>query len=210
MKDKYFPPTFDQAQFHCVLCGVYASQKWEATLLQLWNNNSVIKTGLKASFCMHCCERTFWYKTRMIDPPGGNAEPPHAEIPSECRADYLEAQNIVGRSPRGAAALLRLVVQKLIVALGETGRNINDDIGSLVSKGLPIVVQQALDFARVVGNNAVHPGELDLRDDPEVAHSIFQMINVIVEDRIARPKQIAELYNKLPVGAREAIERRDS
>jgi hypothetical protein len=95
-------------------------------------------------------------------------------------------------------------------ALGEAGKNINDDIGALVSKGLPIEIQQALDFCRVVGNNAVHPGEIDLNDTPEVAHSLFSMINFIVEDRISRPKRVADLYSKLPEGARTAIAKRDS
>lgn len=35
------------------------------------------------------------------------------------------------------------------------------------------------------------------------------MINFIVEDRIARPKNIADLYNKLPEPSRKAIEERD-
>ena len=94
-------------------------------------------------------------------------------------------------------------------ALGERGKNINDDIGSLVAKGLPIQVQQALDFCRVVGNNAVHPGEIEINDTPEIAHNLFAMINFIVEDRIARPKHIQSLYDKLPSGAKTAIEKRD-
>jgi hypothetical protein len=94
--------------------------------------------------------------------------------------------------------------------LGEKGKNINDDIASLVSKGLPVEVQQALDFCRVIGNNGVHPGEIDLNDTPEVAHSLFSMVNFIVEDRISRPKKVAELYGKLPEAARAAIAKRDS
>jgi hypothetical protein len=100
---------------------------------------------------------------------------------------------------------MRLVIQKLMPELGEKGKNINDDIASLVAKGLPIEVQQALDFCRVIGNNGVHPGEIDLNDTPEVAHSLFSMVNFIVEDRISRPKKVADLYSKLP----ETAPRRD-
>jgi hypothetical protein len=93
--------------------------------------------------------------------------------------------------------------------LGEKGANINDDIGTLVSKGLPVMAQQALDYCRVVGNNAVHPGEIEINDTPDIAQRLFEMVNFIVEDRIARPREIADLYRKLPEESRKAIERRD-
>ena len=85
----------------------------------------------------------------------------------------------------------------------------NEDIGKLVTQGLPIQVQQSLDIVRVVGNNQVHPGVLDVRDDVPMATSLFELVNIIVEDRIARPKQIATLYAKLPENARKQIEERD-
>lgn len=130
-------------------------------------------------------------------------------MPSELRADYEEAASIVQLSPRGAAALLRLVLQKLMPLLGEKGKNINEDIKSLVSKGLDPSIQQALDALRVVGNSAVHPGELDLQDDGQVVASLFGLINYIVEQRISHPKKLADLYEGLPQGARSAIEERD-
>jgi uncharacterized protein DUF4145 len=112
-------------------------------------------------------------------------------------------------SPRGACALLRLAVQKLCRDLGESGEDINTDIRNLVQKGLTVDVQQALDSLRVVGNNAVHPGEMDLRDDTETASALFDLLNFIVEDRIAQPKKRKEIFEKLPARAREAIKARD-
>ena len=145
----------------------------------------------------------------MIVPCEAPVPPPHEDMPETCRVDYSEARAIVAVSPRAASALLRLALQKLMVHLGEKGQNINDDIGALVGKGLPVQIQQALDFCRVVGNNAVHPGEINIDDTPEIAHSLFEMLNYIVEDRISKPKHIQSLYNKLPEAARKAIEKRD-
>lgn len=130
-------------------------------------------------------------------------------MPEEVRKDYEEAQTIVMQSPRGACALLRLAVQKLCGELGESGRNINSDIANLVQKGLSVEVQQALDSLRVIGNNAVHPGEMDLTDDPETAAALFELLNFIVDDRISQPKKRAEIFAKLPTKAVAAIEKRD-
>lgn len=146
----------------------------------------------------------------MIVPSEAPVPPPHDDLPDSCVSDYDEARDIVVRSPKAGAALLRLVIQKLMVELGEKGKNINDDIASLVKKGLPIEVQQALDYCRVVGNNSVHPGEIIINDNPDVAYSLFEMINFIVEVRIAQPKKIEELYSVLPDGALKAVEKRDA
>lgn len=145
----------------------------------------------------------------MLVPGEAPVPPPHLDMPGECIAEYSEARSIVALSPRAACALVRLSLQKLMTVLGEKGKNINDDIGALVAKGLPILVQQALDFCRVVGNNAVHPGEIEINDTPEIAHHLFTMMNFIVEDRISRPKQIQALYSSLPEGARNSIDIRD-
>ena len=62
---------------------------------------------------------------------------------------------------------------------------------------------------RVIGNNAVHPGQIDLRDDRATALSLFTFVNLIVDRMISGPKRIEEAYKGLPESAREAIERRD-
>src|SRR4030095_1883409 len=124
--------------------------------------------------------------------------------------DYFEASSISTKSPRGAAALLRLAIQKLCIHLGQTGKNINDDIANLVKAGLPAQIQKALDIVRVIGNNAVHPGVIDLNDKPDTVHTLFTLINQIVQDRITQPKEIDSLYNTLPEEARKAIEKRDT
>jgi len=146
----------------------------------------------------------------MICPAGSAVPMPEPDMPDDVQSDYLEARDIANRSPRGGAALLRLAMQKLMVALGEGGKDLNKDIGSLVKKGLPLKIQQALDAVRVIGNNAVHPGELDLRDDIATANALFDLLNMIVSVMITQPKQVEAVYEKIPAGAREQIERRDT
>ena len=146
----------------------------------------------------------------MIIPAEAPVAPSHPDMPAKILGEYDEARSIFARSPRAAVALLRLAVQKLMSELGEKGDNINEDIKSLVAKGLPAQVQQAFDYCRVVGNNAVHPGEINLNDTPEMGQHLFSMLNFIVEDRITRPKQIAALYERLPQAAKTAVQKRDT
>ena len=202
---KYYPPTHGASSFSCAVCQVFAKQNWRALEFQGTTNAS----DFTYSTCEHCNRRSYWHKERMIVPGQAAMPPYHEDLPAACRDDYDEARDIAARSPKAAAALMRLVVQKLIIELGQPGKNINDDIGNLVKEGMPIQVQQALDYCRVVCNNAVHPGEIVIDEDPTITHTLFEMVNFVVEDRITKPKKIAEFYGKLPAGALQAVNRRD-
>jgi hypothetical protein len=144
----------------------------------------------------------------MLFPSAMQADNPNPDLPEDVRIDYEEAGRIVGLSPRGAAALLRLAIQKLCIHLGEAG-TIDGAIANLVKKGLLPLVQQSLDAVRVIGNEAVHPGVMDLRDDRQTAGQLFKLINVIAEQMISTPKHVAEVYQKLPPNKLKAIEERD-
>ncbi len=61
---------------------------------------------------------------------------------------------------------------------------------------------------RVVGNDAVHPGALDLRDDRAAAERLFGLVNLIVERMISYPKHVEALDGSLPETKRDEIERR--
>jgi hypothetical protein len=94
--------------------------------------------------------------------------------------------------------------------LGEKGKNLNDDIGGLVKRGLPQKIQKALDSVRVIGNNAVHPGQIDIKDDIQTAAALFELVNLIVDVMITQEKKVDEIYNKIPESIKEQIKERDS
>jgi hypothetical protein len=164
---------------------------------------------LSLSACFSCGDMALWQADKLLYPSHRSDIIPNDDMPTDVRKDFLEAASIVDQSPRGAAALLRLAVQKLMTHVGEKGKDIDKDIGSLVRKGLDVRVQRALDIVRVIGNHAVHPGRIDLRDDKATALRLFDLVNVIVEDRIGTPKRIDAMYGDLPEGALNAIEMRD-
>lgn len=204
----FYPPKFNEKQFNCPYCNVYARQSWDEVLYRQSGTFTILQ-DIRLCTCSHCRNKSFWYDEKLMVPDVSTAPIAHIDMPESIKLDYNEAASILSKSPRGTAALLRLCLQKLMRELGEPGKDINQDIGSLVKKGLPSQVQQALDIVRVVGNESVHPGTLDLSDDFETANQLFHLINFIIEDRIARPKAIQSLFDKLPEGKRKGIENRD-
>jgi hypothetical protein len=175
------------------------------------SSNSVWEmVNLNLSRCHSCKGFTIWVKDGIIYPAHDVAILPHEDMPADIKPDFIEAAEIVDKSPRSAAALLRLAIQKLMPHLEENGDNLNASIANLVKKGLDKKVQQALDVVRVTGNNAVHPGELDLKDDKATATQLFALVNIIVQSTISAKTQIEAMYAALPPGALRAIDKRDA
>ncbi|MFJ4141411.1 DUF4145 domain-containing protein [Pseudomonas sp. NPDC089734] len=203
-------PTFQGKSFSCIHCGTLTTQLWMQ--LAFFRANGYRHTHYWLCSCDHCNGSSLWTELNysMIVPRDTTAPLSHNSLPDDCKIDFDEARNILGESPRGAAALLRLSLQKLCVHLGEKGKNINDDIAELVRKGLAQEVQQALDFIRISGNNAVHPGEINLEENPEQVVVMFDMINFIVEELIHRPQIRATRFASLPADSLAAIAKRDA
>ncbi|MFK8012671.1 MAG: DUF4145 domain-containing protein, partial [Marinicellaceae bacterium] len=118
---------------------------------------------------------------------------------------------VFSKSPRSAAALLRLGLQKLCKHLGEDGKNINKNIRNLAEKNtLPPLIVKVADTVRITGNNAVHPGEMSDEDVDYVASKMFDLLNFIVKKGISEPKELEELYNLTPEAPRLAAEAKDA
>lgn len=231
MINEYFPPVHGEKKFHCALCGVYAEQKWSHinacgdlyTTVDGWNhivkssnilNTSKFTDKLPEKFtisrCEHCLGLTLWHDGSMIMPRVISTSQPNNDLSSNVKELYNEAANILQDSPRAAAAIIRLSLQVLCKDLGEKGENINDDIKSLVAKGLDMRVQKAMDSLRVVGNNGAHPGEINLNENRDKVVKMFDIINFIAQKMITDPKELDSFFDDLPDGAKKAIEKRDN
>lgn len=216
MSGRYEPPVFRGKAFTCLHpeCATLTSMTWSRLLGEQYGGGFF--TLYWFCKCDHCAQNSVWRRDEADENVGKLIFPyllsvpyGHKAMPKECLADFDEAREICERSPRGAAALLRLCLQKLLVHLGGGGENIDTDIKKLVAAGLDSHVQQALDVIRVTGNNAVHPLEMNLEDDHDSVLVLFEMINFIVEERISRPLKTQERFANLPEKARLAIEKRD-
>lgn len=166
--------------------------------------------GFSVATCSSCEEFTLWVNEEIIYPKKTTVPPPNEDLDENIKTLYLEASNILIDSPKGATALLRLALQMLLKQIGKDGKKINDDIKELVSEGLSPTIQQALDLLRVIGNNAVHPGQINLDDNAEIAQKLFSILNFIADELITKPKELEKLYADLiPLETQEYIRQRD-
>ena len=157
-----------------------------------------LNSHISWAICMRCSEASIWLNKKMLFPDSIDVSMPNEDLDDEIKEDYMEAASVLQKSPRSAAALLRLALQKLCKQLGGKGSFLKEDIDMLTEKGLPKNVFKAMESVRVIGNEAVHPGMIDMRDDIETSATLFRMINFIAQKTLTEPKEVNEFYESLP------------
>lgn len=167
-------------------------------------------TNLFISECHSCKEIALWRYDVLLFPFSLEADEPNADMPLDVIEVYDEARAVLPQSSRAAAALLRLAIELLCNNLVSGSDNLYKKIGKLVEKGLDSKIQKALDAVRVIGNEAVHPGTIDLRDNKKTATILFKLVNQIVEQLITNDREINEIFDMLPENAKESIRKRDA
>ena len=202
----------------CPICNCFSLFTWRDVTVCTSDNNIytfsggyVTKDKVSICTCHGCNSYLLWMNDEIIYPTVSLAPSPNKEMPENVKKIYEEARKVYPYSKKSSSALLRLALQLLCKELGKSGKNINDDIKSLVKDGLSPMIQRSLDIIRVTGNEAVHPGTIDFTDEEnDIAFSLFKIMNLIVEKMIVEPKEIKEIYNQLPEDKRKAIENRDN
>ncbi len=210
---KYYPAEYLKGQFNCPFCGVFAKQFWanlsadensryrsNRLLVSLSQFNQDFSNNWAVSKCHHCEDKIIWHDEKIIYPRTLIVEEPGDDLPDDIKDLYLEAANVFNDSPKASAALLRLAVQKLCLFLGGKGKNINDDIKKFVKDGLDKKIQRSLDILRVTGNNAVHPGTINIDENSAIVLKLFELINLIADEMITKPKGVSDFYDMLPDG----------
>lgn len=215
MVRKYIEPSWDKDSFTCPHCNTVSLMDFKRVNYQNMASCFHDKTRIWGSSwvgiatCYNCQRKSLFINNQYVYPEI-IAEEANPDMPESVKQLYNEAGLIYNKSPRAACALLRLAIDRLCNELGETDRDINKNIGALVKKGLPQTIQQALDVVRVVGNKAVHPGQIAFDvDDKATATMLMRLLNIIVERMITEPNEIDSLYQGLPESVKESIEKRD-
>ena len=216
MAKNYIEPNFAKKSFTCPHCGTLSLMQYYTFC---FHKSKMIdahegiypqgSTWVYVALCHNCENKIIWTNNQYTY-PDIIAEEANSDMPESVKQLYNEAGLIYNKSPRAACALLRLAIDRLCNELGETDRDINKNIGALVKKGLPQSVQQALDVVRVVGNKAVHPGQIAFDvDDKATATMLMRLLNIIVDRMITEPNEIDSLYQGLPESVRKSIDKRD-
>jgi hypothetical protein len=91
------------------------------------------------------------------------------KTPELVEEDLEEAAAILNKFPRGAAALMRVCIQKLVPLLEDNGNELNERVSSLVRKGLETEIQQAMDVLQVLPSDPVQLSQLESQADRETA-----------------------------------------
>jgi hypothetical protein len=160
--------------------------------------------NVSISYCCNCNEMCLW----VCDQLGAGGPEPKLDAPPNVQREYEEASQTLEASPRGAAALLRLAIEKLCKELEVSEESLKDDIAFFVREDVDARVQKVLDAARIIESNAVRPGQIGLGDDPATAETLSGLVNLICEKMIMEPRHLQVVYTKLREGARTAMEQR--
>jgi hypothetical protein len=181
-------------------------------------NLKVKLLNLHVSRCYNCKGFTVWVRDRLVFPIKGN-EPldiieadfrqveedvqelednvpesdehvqASVEEVEEASEDFEEAAAILNKSPRGAAALIRICIQNMMPLMKETGKNLDENISSLVRKGLEVEIQQAMDVLQVIRRNPGQDSDVDLRDETAIATRMLESLNEILERRMLKNRE---------------------
>jgi hypothetical protein len=202
--DKTIKPELEKKEFNCPHCRVFSYQAWGHGASYPKTYNTI--KDLYICQCLQCNKLSFWYKGEMVYPDLIMLPEANYDLPEDIKKIYNQAALISKKSPAASAGLLRLAIQKLCVHLGEKGKNLNDDIKNLIEKkSLPEKIEKAFHIVRVIGNEALHPGEIDINDDEEIAFKLFEIVNIIGDYTITQPGKIDKIYNKLPENKRKSL-----
>ncbi|MEH7557141.1 DUF4145 domain-containing protein [Priestia megaterium] len=235
-KETYVAPQLGLKAFTCPECKAFSHQTWNEVIFNT-NGNSyklqaftgprvdVVKekeelpvSGLAGhsifhitafSHCYSCKAVSIWKGNNMVHPNNLNVEPPSLDMPADIVTLYNEARSIAHLSPKSAAGLLRLALEKLLIYLGAKKGTIDSMIQNLVDKEVISpsgLVRKALDSIREIGNAGVHTTTINLDEKPEAAFALFKVINFVVEKMITDKKIMEEIYSFIPQEKREKLD----
>ena len=136
--------------------------------------------NLHISNCHSCNGFSLWVGGLLVFPTRIDKTP---ELVEE---DLEEAAAILNKFPRGAAALMRVCIQKLVPLLEDNGKEFNQRVSSLVRKGLEMEMQQAEEVLQVLRGDSAQLNSLESQADRETALRLLDSLKAVLERRMPK------------------------
>jgi hypothetical protein len=111
-------------------------------------------------------------------------ESPEKQLTEELEEDFEEAAAILNKSPGAAAALMRLCIHHMMPLLAGQGKTLDENVSSLVRKGLEVEIQQSMDMLRVLCKYPFQAGNFEWKEDNETATNFAKLLKGIMERRM--------------------------
>src|ERR1700730_15976123 len=136
--------------------------------------------NLHISNCHSCNGFSLWVGGLLVFPTRIDKTPELVE------QDLEEAAAILNKFPRGAAALMRVCIQRLVPLLEENGKELNQRVSSLVRKGLEMEMQQAKEVLQVLRSDPVQLSKLESHADKETVLRFLDSLKEVLERRMSQ------------------------
>lgn len=213
-------PYFQSTAFICPHCGKNEHQTWDWPKLIHKIKGTWEYHNLRYSDCQWCKWRMVWLESytpitlskdkkenRIIFPINYNRKSKIKflnDTPEIIIDDLKEAASIIDLSPRWSCALLRLALQKFLDEIifkinWNKKKTVDESINFLLNeKILSQDIINIMHTLRIVWNEAVHPWQMDLKDDKETALKMFDFFNYLIKTIISDNKDKIKIFDMLP------------
>src|ERR1700737_3608745 len=103
-----------------------------------------------------------------------------------CVAQWLQIGSECLRIDKPGMLAQELQLTGLMSGAEPTGKNLDENISSLVRKGLEVEIQQAMDVLQVVRKNPSQTTEVDLKEENEAAKIFLTSLRQILKRRMLK------------------------
>ena len=196
----------------CPYCGVKSQHKYLNLIYgtyELLDNSPPISESFDSSVyllsnfhaiqCQSCEAYSIFNDKEMIYPLNSDVPVPCEDMPNNIIEIYNEAKKVLVISPKSACALLRLALENLMDYLKVDGKNLKEKICKYCDEyHVDESLKKSFHILRIVGNEAVHPGTINIDDNEDIARSLFGILNYIVDETITRKNKIDKIFDDLP------------
>lgn len=147
------------------------------------------------------CQGTCIYDAKTgekIHPKTTSIKKPNNDMPQNIKDLYIEASSVFELSPRSALAIIRLALDLLCIELGANNKDsLYNKVEWLYNENvINSEIKELAHGVRGLGNDAVHPRNIDDQIDKNDAELVFELLNIIVEEKITKVNRKNELVNK--------------